>query len=132
MTSKARQKPKAYEDQRTVTDDDIEIANRIRMRRVELNMSQEELAHALGVTYQQIQRYEKGITRISGSRLLQVCRLFKVDPNYLFGWKGKPLKVDGRMDDLIDVRTAQAISALPEKVRVPLRALIKGMGEQAL
>ena len=50
-------------------------------------MSQEQLAKVLGVTFQQVQKYEKGMNRISGYRLSEICRFLKVDPNYLLAGK---------------------------------------------
>jgi transcriptional regulator with XRE-family HTH domain len=86
MAVKARRKRFVYKDQRSVTKDDMEIGWRIRMRRVELKVSQRQLGKALGVTFQQVQKYETGMNRISGSRFVEICRLLQVDPNYLFGW----------------------------------------------
>ena len=62
-------------------------------------MSQQHLSNALGVTFQQVQKYEKAMNRISAGRLLEVCRVLQVDPNYLLGWQGKPLKVDEEQKD---------------------------------
>ena len=53
---------------------DVHVGNRVRIRRLELGMSQEKLGDALGVTFQQVQKYEKGANRVSASRLQQVSR----------------------------------------------------------
>jgi transcriptional regulator with XRE-family HTH domain len=103
---------------------------RIRLRRIQLDMSQDELGKALGVSFQQVQKYEKGMNRISGSRFLEICRVVKVDPNYLLGWEGKTLNADGvQMNDSVNLRTAQAIGLLPAKLRPPVQALIRSLGE---
>jgi transcriptional regulator with XRE-family HTH domain len=52
---------------------DIELGRRIRLRRVEQQISQDELGKALGVSFQQIQKYEKGINRVGASRLQQIA-----------------------------------------------------------
>jgi transcriptional regulator with XRE-family HTH domain len=55
---------------------DHHIAGRIRARRMVLGMSQETLGKSLGVTFQQIQKYEKGTNRVSGGRLWEIAKLF--------------------------------------------------------
>src|SRR5262245_36510973 len=67
---------------------DVEIGARIRMRRVELGMSQEALGDAVGLTFQQVQKYEKGKNRCSGSRLHQVAKALKTTPGFLVGGDG--------------------------------------------
>ena len=52
---------------------DIEVGNRIRIRRKWLKISQSELAHALGLTFQQVQKYERGTNRISASMLVKAA-----------------------------------------------------------
>jgi transcriptional regulator with XRE-family HTH domain len=54
------------------------------MRRMILGMSQEKLGDALGLTFQQVQKYEKGINRIGASRLQQISRILEVPPAYFF------------------------------------------------
>ncbi|MGH6796661.1 MAG: helix-turn-helix domain-containing protein [Methylocella sp.] len=54
------------------------------MRRVMLGMSQEKLGDALGLTFQQVQKYEKGINRIGASRLQQISRTLDVPPAFFF------------------------------------------------
>ncbi len=51
---------------------DAFIGARVRLRRLMLGMSQEELSNQLGVTFQQVQKYEKGVNRISASRLFEL------------------------------------------------------------
>jgi transcriptional regulator with XRE-family HTH domain len=54
------------------------------MRRLMLSMSQEKLAEAVGVSYQQMQKYEKGVNRISSSRLQQLAQVLQVTPPFFF------------------------------------------------
>lgn len=49
-----------------------------------MNMSQEKLGEALGITFQQVQKYEKGVNRISASRLQQISQTLKVPPSFFF------------------------------------------------
>lgn len=63
---------------------DVVVGQRIRQRRIELGMSQEALAKSLGVTFQQVQKYEKGSNRMSASRIAEVASLLQVPIEYLF------------------------------------------------
>jgi transcriptional regulator with XRE-family HTH domain len=63
---------------------DIVVGKRVRLRRVAIKMSQEELAKALGITFQQVQKYENGTNRISCSRLYDIGRALKTPINYFF------------------------------------------------
>lgn len=67
--------------------DDIEkhIGTQIKMLRMAQKMSQKDLAKQMGITYQQVQKFESGLNRISVSRLWQVCNVFSVSPDFLFG-----------------------------------------------
>jgi transcriptional regulator with XRE-family HTH domain len=67
---------------------DQHVGRRVRMRRKMLAMSQEKLAAALGLTFQQVQKYEKGATRISASRLQQMSHILQVPVEFFF--KGAP------------------------------------------
>lgn len=60
------------------------VGERVRIRRVTLGMSQQALAANLGLTFQQIQKYEKGKNRIGSSRLYQIAGLLGVDVSYFF------------------------------------------------
>ncbi len=60
------------------------VGSRVRMRRIMLGMSQEKLGEALDLTFQQIQKYEKGTNRISASRLQQISDILQVPVSFLF------------------------------------------------
>ena len=64
---------------------DKHVGNRVRMQRMVLGITQERLAAGLGITFQQVQKYEKGTNRISASRLEAIARILKVSPGFLFG-----------------------------------------------
>jgi transcriptional regulator with XRE-family HTH domain len=63
---------------------DKHVGARLRMRRVLVGMSQEKLGEALDITFQQIQKYEKGANRIGASRLQQLARVLDVPPAFFF------------------------------------------------
>jgi len=63
---------------------DVHVGLRVRMRRLMLDLSQTDLARALGVTFQQVQKYEKGANRISASRLQVMSHFLKVPIHYFF------------------------------------------------
>lgn len=63
---------------------DKHVGSRVRMRRMMLNMSQEKLGEALGLTFQQVQKYEKGTNRIGASRLQQISAILQVPVSFFF------------------------------------------------
>lgn len=63
---------------------DKHVGSRVRMRRMMLNMSQEKLGDALGLTFQQVQKYEKGTNRIGASRLQQIALILQVPVEFFF------------------------------------------------
>ncbi len=63
---------------------DVHVGNRVRMRRMLIGMSQEKLGERLGLTFQQIQKYEKGANRISASRLFQMAQILGVPVQFFF------------------------------------------------
>ncbi len=65
-------------------DVDAHVGTRIRLRRAALGLSQEKLAQALGLTFQQVQKYEKGVNRVGASRLYDLARVLDVPIGYFF------------------------------------------------
>lgn len=63
---------------------DIHVGSRVRLRRTLLGMSQERLGDALGLTFQQVQKYERGVNRIGASRLFDISRVLDVPISYFF------------------------------------------------
>src|SRR5829696_4661435 len=63
---------------------DKHVGSRVRMRRMMLSMSQEKLGDALCLTFQQVQKYEKGANRVGASRLLQIARILGVGVEYFY------------------------------------------------
>jgi transcriptional regulator with XRE-family HTH domain len=76
------------------------VGSRVRMRRIMLGMSQEKLGDALGLTFQQVQKYEKGTNRVGASRIKQISEILQVPVSFLF--EGGPTGItnaEGSADD---------------------------------
>jgi transcriptional regulator with XRE-family HTH domain len=84
---------------RMVTGIDKIIGNRLRARRLELHISQSELADKVGVSFQQVQKYEKGINRIGAGRLSQIASVLETEMPYFMG-------------DLVDAKRPPPLSKL--------------------
>jgi transcriptional regulator with XRE-family HTH domain len=76
---------------------DKHVGNRVRMRRMILKMSQEKLATGLGLTFQQVQKYEKGANRIGASRLQEISNILQVPVAFFF--EGGPQAGSNADDD---------------------------------
>lgn len=63
---------------------DKHIGAQIKRRRLMLGLSQQELADQLGLTFQQVQKYEQGANRVNGSRMWDICQVLQIEPNFLF------------------------------------------------
>lgn len=63
---------------------DVHVGSRIRLRRTLLGMSQERLGDALGLTFQQVQKYERGVNRVGASRLFDLSRILDVPINFFY------------------------------------------------
>lgn len=85
---------------------DVHVGTRIRMRRQLINMSQERLGELLGITFQQVQKYEKGANRISASRLFYTAKTLGVPVQFFFdglpgGESDEVLKEPSQGDDFV-------------------------------
>lgn len=85
--SKKAQPP--YLKQRSAGKHDVELGMRIRLRRVEHKMSQQELGDKLGVSFQQVQKYEKGVNRVGAARLQQIANALAVPITFFYDTDGK-------------------------------------------
>lgn len=63
---------------------DVHVGSRLRVRRTLLGMSQEKLANAIGLTFQQVQKYERGLNRISAGRLYQFSRILDIPVSFFY------------------------------------------------
>ena len=68
---------------------DVHVGARIRMRRKFQKLSQQDVANALGLTFQQVQKYERGANRVSASKLFEIAIFLKVPVTYFFDGYGK-------------------------------------------
>ena len=102
----------------------VEVGRRIRARRLECGLSQAELGAKLGVTFQQIQKYEKGSNGVSSGRLGQISDLFEVPITFFYGSNGVKRTGRGRITEtaLFDLlqrrdtlRVAKAFDRLPSR-----------------
>lgn len=89
--------PKTVE---TIHPIDLHVGARIRQRRKTLGMSQEMLADGIGLTFQQVQKYERGSNRVSASKLYDIGKALKAPPQYFF---------DGFTDEGVGEMTASEV-----------------------
>ncbi len=75
---------------RQVSVDDLGVATRIRQIRQKRGLSQTDVAEALGISFQQFQKYEQGRNRISAARLVAIARILCVTPHDILHWTGEP------------------------------------------
>jgi len=88
---------------------DKHVGSRVRMRRMMLGMSQEKLGDALGLTFQQVQKYEKGTNRIGASRLQQISQILQVPVAFFF--EGAPnIPLGTRSDHLQEAPSPAYVS----------------------
>jgi len=87
---------------------DRHVGSRVRMRRMMLAMSQEKLGDALGLTFQQVQKYEKGTNRIGASRLQQIAQILQVPVSFFF--EGAPNLQSGESELSKDTPSASYVS----------------------
>ena len=106
---------------------DMEIGARIRRRRRSLGLTQQDLALATGVSYQQIQKYERGTNRVSASRLFLISKALETSPNSFFENLGNKMRQFG------ESRTGQQIdrSVIDDQVNEALVNLVNALKESA-
>jgi transcriptional regulator with XRE-family HTH domain len=90
---------------------DRHVGLRIRMRRKELGISQERLAEALGLTFQQVQKYERAANRVSASKLFEIARALSANVSYFYEGLAAAEEVDAAAPPGLD---AQAFLLMPE------------------
>src|SRR5674476_1685267 len=93
---------------------DIELGKRIRLRRVEQHISQAELGDKLGVSFQQVQKYEKGVNRVGAARLQQVATALDVPVTFFFDGDGKSREVESLLfvDSAFSLRLLRAYASV--------------------
>jgi transcriptional regulator with XRE-family HTH domain len=118
---------------------DVEVGRRVRVERIARGLSQTELGNRIGVTFQQVQKYESGANRISIGRLTRIGRLFGVDVTYLLGadkHKTRAAAIDPRerakASEVMQmlgrsgaVRLLRAFAAIPAKPTVLRESIVQ-------
>jgi transcriptional regulator with XRE-family HTH domain len=117
---------------------DVHVGSRIRMRRQLINMSQERLGELLGITFQQVQKYEKGANRISASRMFFTAKTLGVPVQFFFeglpGGEGDAVLREGVATDeytsaLMTTEGVQLAKAFRDADSTTKRKLIVGMAK---
>ncbi len=112
---------------------DVHVGSRVRLRRTLLGMSQTHLGEKLGITYQQIQKYERGFTRISASRLYQTSHILGVPVSFFFDDFAEGAGARSPDDILLKRETLELVRAYyrigDPAVREGLRKLTKAMAD---
>ena len=115
---------------RAHTAEDVKIGQRIRIQRRTMGLSQAVLADRLGLTFQQVQKYEKGANRVSAARLKEISRILEVSTNDLLG--GNAVETSGDVSELLafmaqphGIRLARRISAMTPGQCVALAAFLE-------
>src|SRR6187399_1650076 len=107
-------------------DTDVLVGTRVRLRRVELGLSQTQLANALGVTFQQVQKYEKGTNRIGASRLHAIAGVLRVPVSYFFPAGGEEVDHGARPGEVVSLLGIPgALGLLRNFARIPDRSVQK-------
>ena len=96
---------------------DIELGKRIRLRRVEQKISQAELGDQLGVSFQQVQKYEKGVNRVGAARLQQIATALDVPVTFFYDGDGKAREVESLLflDSAFSLRLLRAYSKIKDQ-----------------
>ncbi|QLF71960.1 helix-turn-helix transcriptional regulator (plasmid) [Peteryoungia desertarenae] len=120
---------------------DVHVGARIRLRRRTIGMSQETLADGLGITFQQVQKYEKGMNRVGASRLQNIAEILNVPIPYFFeespGMLGESMDMGANeLNDFMSskegIALASAFLAIEDKrIRQNIMNLLRSLGPSA-
>ena len=102
--------------------EDLEIGRKIRALRLERGLSQSGLAEGIGLTFQQVQKYEKGTNRVSAGRLQRIAELLNVPVTFFYSGMGvRTKKHDAQSAGLAVVQTKGAMRLLRSYAEIPSR-----------
>ncbi len=108
---------------------DVTVGTRIRLTRKMRNISQQALAEAIGVSFQQVQKYERGANRVSASMLVRIADTLEVDISDLFGRANARGAIDDQLADLLATTGAldmlSAYASLTSDSRTALVGLMR-------
>ncbi len=138
-TKKTRAKPRRRRS--TVLEDgpreiDVHVGQRVRQRRVLCGLSQTELANAIGLTFQQLQKYERGMNRISASKLWQISQVLVVPVQWFFKEFVEPKDEDDKRKESFQMKreTLELVRnyvAAPADVQQKFLSLVKSIANSA-
>jgi len=117
---------------------DVHVGSRIRLRRTLLGMSQERLGEALGLTFQQVQKYERGVNRVGASRLFDLSRVLDVPISFFFDDMPKSLAstygghMSRRTTDVSDMQNGFADDSLNRRETLELVRAYYRITDQAV
>jgi transcriptional regulator with XRE-family HTH domain len=121
--------PIVHKRRRGLDEIDQRIGAVIRHARAAKHMSQVELGAALGVTFQQIQKYENGTNGVAATRMVQLCRALGITPNTLVGW-GQGSAAEPSLEwSAAAVRLAAEFEALSPETRGIVAAVARALKE---
>lgn len=118
----------------TASEVDRLVGDRIRRRRILMGLTQDQLGDALGISYQQIQKYETGANRVSAGRLYLIAESLEVSP----GWFFDPVKSDASSDDFDELGSSRLLMEFvrsfarikDERLKSVLVALVRAMVDE--
>lgn len=109
---------------------DARVGDRVRTRRLLAGLSQDAFAGYLGVTFQQVQKYEKGANRISASRLYRIAKILNVSVSYFFDENGSQSMPDDMTREGLElIRAFSQIESA--SVRSHILSLLNALGDQS-
>src|ERR1700674_5256138 len=116
---------------------DADVGRRIRAQRLLCHMSQTELGNRVGITFQQVQKYEQGVNRVGAGRLARIAEVLSVPVAFFFDGAAGPKATAGRVNEALGLlrtagamRLAQAFEAMPADARGHFLALVELVAER--
>jgi transcriptional regulator with XRE-family HTH domain len=96
---------------------EIEMGKKIRLRRVEQRISQSDLGEKLGISFQQVQKYEKGVNRVGAIHLQQIATALEVSVTFFYEGDGKTKEVESLLflDSTFSLRLLRAYSKIQDQ-----------------
>lgn len=112
---------------------DVHVGERVRRRRRAMGISQEKLGDLVGVTFQQVQKYEKGANRVSASKLFEISNVLQVPISFFFDGlasasPGPP--ISQAVHDPETSEIAEAVTRLPSRAKRAFRDLLLEVGDK--
>ena len=139
--AQGKTRAKTRRRRRTVLEDgpreiDVHVGQRVRQRRVLCGLSQTELANAIGLTFQQLQKYERGMNRISASKLWQISQVLDVPVQWFFKEISEPKNEQDKQNNSFHMKreTLELVrnyAAAPADVQRKFLSLVKSIAKSA-